>query len=69
MHLMVELWTQMSEAVEKIKNLPNTLLSLLKKGARDSNLSVQVTALTCLFTLLDYFASSSESFAPYVYKT
>ena len=69
MHLMVELWTQMSEAVEKIKDLPNTLLTLLKKGARDSNLAVQVTALTCLFTLLDYFASSSESFAPYVYKT
>lgn len=69
MHLMVELWTQLPEAIEGIAELPNFLLGLLKKGARDSNLSVQITSLTSLFMLLDYFANSNVSYAPYVYKT
>ena len=69
MHLMVELWTQLPEAIEGIAELPNFLLGLLKKGARDSNLSVQITSLTSLFLLLDYFANSNVSYAPYVYKT
>ena len=69
MHLMVELWTQLPEGIESLPELPNFLLGLLKKGARDANLSVQITSLTCLFMLLDFFASSNVSFAPYVYKT
>jgi len=30
---------------------------------------VQITSLTSLFKLLDYFASANISYAPYVYKT
>ena len=69
MHLMIELWSQLPEGIEGIPDLPNYLLGLLKKGARDSNLSVQITSLTGLFMLLDYFAGTNVSYAPYVYKT
>ena len=56
MHLMCELWTQLPEGIEAVPELPNILLGLLKKGARDSHLSVQITSLTSLFKLLDYFS-------------
>ena len=52
MHLMCELWTQLPEGIEAVPELPNILLGLLKKGARDSHLSVQITSLTSLFKLL-----------------
>jgi hypothetical protein len=68
MALMVEMWTSFPEAIESDPNMPNTLLGLLKKGGRDANMSVQINALTSLFRLLDYFAASGVSYAPYVYK-
>lgn len=68
MALMVEMWTLFPEAIESDPKMPNALLGLLKKGGRDANMSVQINALTSLFRLLDYFAASGVSYAPYVYK-
>ena len=66
-----DLWLLLPEAVEvgTRKDLPKTILSLLKKGARDPSLSLQIGALTCLFHLLDGFSHTEHSYAPYIYKT
>jgi Ca2+-binding EF-hand superfamily protein len=66
-----EVWLLMPQAVEvgARKDLPKTILSLLKKGARDPSLTLQIGALTCLFHLLDGFSHSEHSYAPYIYKT
>ena len=66
-----DLWLLIPAAVEvgARKDLPKTILSLLKKGARDPSLTLQIGALTCLFHLLDGFSHSDHSYAPYIYKT
>jgi hypothetical protein len=69
-HLITEIWTQIPKAVEAYPSMPKLLLGLLKKGSRDKSSVLNITAITCLFDLLDSFAeAASVSFAPYVYKT
>ncbi len=69
-HLVTEIWNQIPKAVEAYPSMPKLLLGLLKKGTRDKSAILNITAITCLFELLDNFAESdSVSFAPYVYKT
>jgi hypothetical protein len=69
-HLITEIWNQIPKAVEAYPSMPKLLLGLLKKGTRDKSAVLNITAITCLFELLDNFAESdSVSFAPYVYKT
>ena len=69
-HLVAEIWIQLPKAVEAYPSMPKTLLGLLKKGSRDKSAVLNITAISCLFELLDSFAEAeSVSFAPYVYKT
>ena len=67
--LLSDLWAEFPAAVESSMGTPKAVLHLLKKGARESNVALQITSLTNLFNLLDEFAVKQNSYAPYVYKT
>ena len=44
------------------------LLSILKRGCRDASLTLQMSALSELFFLLDEFTTTEDPAAPYIYK-
>ena len=68
--LLSELWNAFPQQVEALPSASTAVLDLLRKGCRShSSRSLQLTSLTCLFSMLDSFSSNHSAFAPKVYKT
>lgn len=67
--LICEIWELYPNRVEEDDNLPNQILTVVKRAVREKSRILQLTALTLLFRLLENFAAERNPYAPIIYKT
>mmetsp|Transcript_30215 Transcript_30215/g.29506 ORF Transcript_30215/g.29506 Transcript_30215/m.29506 type:complete len:304 (-) Transcript_30215:876-1787(-) len=67
--LLTEIWLLFTDIVSTFKEeIPNTMLQMLKRGARDRHRPIRIVALCEMFRLLDKFSEEKNSAAPGIYK-
>lgn len=67
--VLCEIWENSPEVVESKEELPEKTLSVLRRAARDKNISLQFYSLAQLFNLLESFAIQKKVHAPTLYKS
>jgi hypothetical protein len=68
MSLLAEVWVVLPDAMNPLADACKELLNLLRTNSRAPSRACQVTALSCLFSLLDALTESRSRFAPFVFK-
>jgi len=67
---MTEIWLARPQFFDKVmNNAPESIMRILKKGARDVRRTLCVISIELMFRLLLNFASERHSYAPTIYKT
>jgi hypothetical protein len=67
---MTEIWLARPQFFAKVlNNAPESIMRILKKGARDVRRTLCVISIELMFRLLLNFASERHSYAPTIYKT
>jgi len=66
--LLTNIWESYPTKIENSEGLANQILTLIKRGVRDTHKALKHTCLTFLFKLLELFASERNPYAPIVYK-
>jgi len=64
------LYLERPKYFEKASRVPaETIISILKKGARDDRRTICIISIELMFRLLNGFAAERNPFAPTLYKT
>jgi hypothetical protein len=70
MIFLTNLYLEKPKYFEKATRVPaETIISILKKGARDDRRTICVISIELMFRLLYRFAAERNPFAPTLYKT
>ena len=64
-----DLWMKLPSVVESREEYANAILTVLKRGCRDTSRLLKFGCLAKLFHLLDSFTNERNSYAPIIYKT
>jgi hypothetical protein len=67
--LLTEIWLSYTSIVDQKEELANSVLQMLKRGARDRHRPIRIVAVSELFRLLDKFSEEKNPSAPAIYKT
>jgi len=68
LNLLSEIWLSFPNIVEEKEELANHVMTMLKRGTRDKNITMQIFSLSHLFKLLETFAAQKNAHAPIIYK-